>query len=159
MYNRIKSTNKRREWQEDVSVWLPENAHLSLDVNRDGQQQRHVEAHFQQVIPVMSWIHGLRDDRNADLHTRVHVLVHATYRVAKMHSSPQRDRNTRMNVCFWHFLFVLTQIWTCMVFWRWRGPLKAAFVVRALRIPHDWTLAAWLCLLKLERPDASFAFP
>lgn len=77
---------------------LPENTRLSLDVNRDGEQQRHVEAHFQQVIPVMGWIHGLRDDRNADLHVRV--LVHATYRVAKMHSSPQRDRNTRMNVSF-----------------------------------------------------------
>lgn len=52
-----------------MSVWLPENTHLSLDVNRDGEQQRHVEAHFQQVIPVMGWIHGLRDDRKADLHT------------------------------------------------------------------------------------------
>lgn len=115
---------------------LPGNTHLSLDIDRDGQQQRHVEAHFQQVIPVVSRVHGLQDHSNADLRTHVPVLVHATCQVAKMHSRPGRDRNTRMKVCFGHFPSLRTQMGTRVAFWGWRGALKAAFVVPALRLPH-----------------------
>lgn len=55
----------------DVCDWIREACtHFSLDVHRDTQKQRQIEAHFQDVIPVMSFIHWLQNERDRDNKSR-----------------------------------------------------------------------------------------
>lgn len=55
----------------DVCDWTREACtHFSLDVHRDTQKQRQIEAHFQDVIPVMNFIHWLQNEREGDNKSR-----------------------------------------------------------------------------------------
>lgn len=55
----------------DVCDWSREaSTHFSLDIHRDTQEQRQIEAHFQDVIPVMSFSHWLQNKKERDNKSR-----------------------------------------------------------------------------------------
>ena len=72
---------KPSENQQDAAVrfcvYVCENqahTHFSLDVHRDAQKQRHIKAHFQDVIPLMGLSHRLQNENRRDT---INQLLHS----------------------------------------------------------------------------------
>lgn len=51
---------------ESVKSHVWNHTHFSLDIHRDTHEQRQIETHFQDVIPVMSLVHGLKNKRERE---------------------------------------------------------------------------------------------
>lgn len=59
--------------KRQVQVWFLTDTHLSLHIKREAEEQRKVEAQFQDVIPVLRRQHGLHEH---NMHMLVYMSLH-----------------------------------------------------------------------------------
>lgn len=101
------------------SVWggggciLKNTTYFSLDIHKDAQQQRQIEAQFQHVIPIMRLRHGLKVETREKVQMRMKLkhFLHSAHLCNRWKDSA-------------HAVWLINQQQSNMKAFRWWNPLK-----------------------------------